>query len=208
MCNGWELVAFAARGFAHEPPAFAYFEPHLTANLTVDIREVRLPRATETHELCYEPKTGCVFCSQMSNSVLVRIPIGADGLLLEEQDAWHVGPVDASGDGLGGLHNLSLSRKHEGCIWVSLQFLNEVLLVDAATMAIRRILKTPTMLVRGGGDRKAVRVGGPHCVRECGETGLIWVALKVWALFVCSRSRGRRRARVFLKTWRARARDT
>ena len=73
-------------------------------------------------------------------------------------------------------------------------------------MKIKHLLKTPTMLVRP--DRTAVRVGGPHCVRECGETGLIWVALKVWALFVYSRSRGRRRARVFLKTWRARARDT
>ena len=43
-------------------------------------------------------------------------------------------------------------------------------------MKIRHLLKTPTMLVRP--DRTAVRVGGPHCVRECGQTGQIWVALK------------------------------
>jgi len=171
--NGMNQALWALGAFAHEPPTFAYFEPSLTASLAVDIREVRLPRATETHELCYEPKTRCVFCSQMSNSVLVRIPVGDDGLLLNEQDAWHVGPVDSSGDGLGGLHNLSLSAAHEGCVWISLQFLNEILLVDAATMAIRRILKVPTLLVRPR-DKTAVRVGGPHCVRECGETGTIW----------------------------------
>ena len=43
-------------------------------------------------------------------------------------------------------------------------------------MKIKHLLKTPTMLVRP--DRTAVRVGGPHCVRECGQTGQIWVALK------------------------------
>ena len=43
-------------------------------------------------------------------------------------------------------------------------------------MKIKHLLKTPTMLVRP--DRTAVRVGGPHCVRECGETGPLWVALK------------------------------
>ena len=42
------------------------------------------------------------------------------------------------------------------------------LLVEAATMKIKHLLKTPTMLVRP--DRTAVRVGGPHCVRECGQT--------------------------------------
>ena len=36
------------------------------------MKEVKLPRAKETHELCYEPLTRCLFISQMSNSVCSR----------------------------------------------------------------------------------------------------------------------------------------
>ena len=45
------------------------------------------PFSEQTHEVCYEPQTKCLFVSQMSNSVLVRIPVGEDGLLLDDQDA-------------------------------------------------------------------------------------------------------------------------
>ena len=103
----------------HRPPSFKYFDPQLEEQRAVAMKEVKLPRAEQTHEVCYEPTTRCLFVSQMSNSVLVRIPVGADGLLLDDQDAWVVGPVNADGDGLSGLHNLSLARA-EGCLWVSL----------------------------------------------------------------------------------------
>eukprot|EP00618_Florenciella_parvula_P032060 CAMPEP_0119515510 /NCGR_PEP_ID=MMETSP1344-20130328/32980_1 /TAXON_ID=236787 /ORGANISM="Florenciella parvula, Strain CCMP2471" /LENGTH=367 /DNA_ID=CAMNT_0007552923 /DNA_START=80 /DNA_END=1180 /DNA_ORIENTATION=- len=43
-------------------------------------------------------------------------------------------------------------------------------------MKLIHIFKVPTMLVRE--DKTAIRVGGPHCIRECGVTGEIWVALK------------------------------
>ena len=62
-------------------------------------------------------------------------------MLLDDQDAWHVGPVDEKGDGLGGLHNVSVSTINPGCLWISLQFCNEVMLVEAATMKIRHIFK-------------------------------------------------------------------
>ena len=85
-------------------------------------RQVKLPRTSQTHELCYEPKSrwcrrpaprppdhchpsvrarcraapalarACarrsVFVSQMSNSILIRIPVGPDGLLADDQDAY------------------------------------------------------------------------------------------------------------------------
>ena len=175
--NGLNAALWGLGVFKHEPPKFKYFDPELSSHLEVLFKEVRVPRADQTHEILFEPATRCVFVSQLTNSVLVRIPVAEGGLLLDDQDAWRVGPVGADGEtGLGGLHNLSLSTHHPGCIWVSLQLCNEVFLIEAATMKIRFMLKVPTMLVRP--DKTAVRIGGPHCVRECGQTGKIWVALK------------------------------
>ena len=84
----------------------------------------------ETHEVVYEPVCKCVFVSQMSSSVLVRIPIGDDGLLIDDQDAWHVGPLGDDGEGASGLHNVSLSPNHPGCLWLSLQFSNTLVLLE------------------------------------------------------------------------------
>lgn len=176
--NGMNQALWALGVFKHEPPKFEYFDPDLTEHVEVIMKEVRLPRAEQTHEVCFEPLTQCVFVSQMSNSVLVRIPLADGGMLLDDQDAWHVGPVDENGDGLGGLHNVSTSTKHPGCLWISLQFCNEVMLVEAATMKIRHIFKVPTLLVNKDDPLKSKKVGGPHCVRECPKTGEIWVALK------------------------------
>ena len=108
--------------------------------------------------------------------MLVRIPVGADGMLLDDQDAWVVGPTDQNGVGLSGLHNLSLSDRNPGCMWVSLQLANQVLLVDGATMAVRKVMICPSLLKRRDGS--LAKVGGPHCVRECRQTGRIHVALK------------------------------
>ncbi|KAJ1449119.1 hypothetical protein M885DRAFT_573273 [Pelagophyceae sp. CCMP2097] len=55
--------------------------------------------------------------------------------------------------GIGGLHNLSLSTKHEGCLWVSLQMANTILLLDVITLTVRKILRDP-------------------------QSGELWVALK------------------------------
>ena len=135
------------------------------------------PRAEQTHEGCYEPTTRCLFVSQMSNSVLVRIPVGADGLLVDDQDAWNVGPAHPkTGIGVGGLHNVSRSSHNPGCLWLTLQFSNELILLDAATMGVRQVIKCPQLLTREDGT--LLKVGGPHCVRECGQTGTLWVALK------------------------------
>ena len=86
------------------------------------------------------PTCRCIFISQMSNSVLVRIPVQADGSLGDDHDAWQVGPVDRlTGKGISGLHSLSPSYAHPGCIWVSLQNANTLLLLEAATLAIRQV---------------------------------------------------------------------
>ena len=161
----------------HRPPSFKYFDPQLEEQRAVAMKEVKLPRAEQTHEVCYEPTTRCLFVSQMSNSVLVRIPVGADGLLVDDQDAWNVGPAHPkTGIGVGGLHNVSRSSHNPGCLWLTLQFSNELILLDAATMGVRQVIKCPQILTRPDGT--VLRIGGPHCLCECGQSGHIWVALK------------------------------
>ena len=162
--------------FNHEPPNFEYFDPVLTEQMCVLFKEIRLPMAEQTHELCYEPTSRSLFVTQMSNSVLVRVPVGARGLILDDQDAWRIGPHDANGNGVSGLHNVSLSYANPGCIWLTLQTSNTLLLVEATNMKLRRILKVPTLMKRADGT--AALVGGPHCLRECPKTGDVWVALK------------------------------
>ena len=145
----------------------------------------KLPHAAQTHEVCFEPVTRTVLVSQMSNSVLVRIPVGDDGLLLDDQDAWRVGESDpATSFGLGGLHNVSLSPANPGCVWLSLQYANTLVLLDVRTMEARAVLRVPTLHRRerrgegAGGEPELVKIGGPHCVRECAVTGHLWVCLK------------------------------
>ena len=93
-------AAYSFGVLKHKPPEFVFFDPTAEETQPVLIKEVKLPHAAETHEVCYEPVTKCVFLSQMSNSVLVRIPVGTDGLLADNQDAWRVGEVDEqSGNG-------------------------------------------------------------------------------------------------------------
>ena len=118
--------AFAKKELKHEPPTFKFIATPNTREIhPVYIKEVKLPKAKQTHEVCYEPVTKCVFVSQMTSCVLVRIPIDQDGFLHDDQDAWQVGKVDATnGKGIEGIHNISLSPKHPGCLWISLQYSN------------------------------------------------------------------------------------
>jgi hypothetical protein len=83
--HGMNVALYKLGALRHEPPAFSYFDPVVHEKCTLAMKELRLPTATETHELVFEPRTRCLFVSQMSNSVLVRIPLGADGMLLDDQ---------------------------------------------------------------------------------------------------------------------------
>lgn len=69
-------------------------------------------------------------------------------------------------------------------------------------MAIRQIMIVPTLLTRPEpvpeGQEKAIRIGGPHCVRECGQTVRRAAARtaeeKPWRQLCYSRARARCRA--------------
>ena len=176
-CDAANKAVRAFGGLVHPPPRFTYFDPIEAEDEAVIIKEVKLPRAAQTHEVCYEPVSRCVFATQMSNSVLVRLPIGADGLMVDDQMAWRIGDVDPStGAGISGLHNASLSHAHRGCLWLSLQFANILLLVDGTTLVTRKVIRVPTLMPTAEGG--TAHVGGPHAVCECPTTGDIWVALK------------------------------
>ena len=50
-----------------------------------------------------------------------------------------------------------------------------------ACAQVRKVLRCPTNIgitSEGGNGSGIKRIGGPHCVRECGQTGMLWVALK------------------------------
>ena len=97
----------------HDPPQFRYFDPEKTEQRPVWMKEIKLPRAKQTHEICFDPISRFLLVSQMSSSVLVRIKVRDDGFLEDDQDAWTIGKIDnATGEGISGLHNISLSYKH------------------------------------------------------------------------------------------------
>ena len=40
----------------------------------------------------------------------LALPEDVGGMLLDDQDAWKIGPLNDKGDGIAGLHNVSLSH--------------------------------------------------------------------------------------------------
>ena len=181
--NEENAAAYRSNTLKHRPPTFEFIPPEelrKRQDAPVYFKEVKLPRAEQTHEICYEPKTQCVFVSQQSSCILARIPINqnVNGFLHDEQHAWQIGRADVNGKGIEGIHNISLSSSHPGCLWISLQYSNQLLLVDVTegnTLRVKYILQGPTVLKENG---QTTHVGGPHCIRECPKTGEIWTALK------------------------------
>ena len=49
-----------------------------------------------------------------------------------------------------------------GKAWITLQYLNQVCLIDVKTMKVEVSIKCPRSLADGRGP-----IGGPHCAREC-----------------------------------------
>ena len=105
---------------------------------------MKLGFAQETHEVIFEPETHAIYVSQMTDSVLVKVEVDpATGLLKDEQTYWRIGEsIDTfeyvNGERTNtkfhaGLHNVSLSSQ-PGCLWLSLQYANTLLLVDVKNL--------------------------------------------------------------------------
>ena len=59
------------------------------------MKEVKLPFAEQTHEVCWEPHTESLFVTQMTNSTLVKLTVDKNGILKDEQEQWTVGPENS-----------------------------------------------------------------------------------------------------------------
>jgi len=138
------------------------------------MKELKLPYAEQTHEVCYEPVTKKIFVTQMTNSTLVRFGVDKKGMLEDCHEAWTVGPET------GGLHNASLSFKYPGCLWLSLQYMNVLMLIDVRPenfLEVKQIYQVPSTM-HDPKTGNIAYVGGPHCMRECPVTGHLWAGLK------------------------------
>lgn len=168
---------------------FTELNPDKREEEPVWIKEVKLHAADETHEVIFEPETSAIYVSQMTASVLARIQVDPKtGLLKDEQTYWSIGEIlddkvyvngkEKSTQINAGLHNVSLSNS-AGCLWLSLQYANTLLLVDVKNLdangapTILNEYKVPVKLKDG------FNVGGPHVIREDPQkSGEIWVGLK------------------------------
>ncbi|KAL8337568.1 hypothetical protein RB598_006459 [Gaeumannomyces tritici] len=130
------------------------------------ITEYQLPVATETHEFARVPGTDLLVLSQMSNSHLVKIQLDPKTEQPLDLRSFPMGKDDKS-----GLHGMWPSEKRPGLVWMSLQWENKLLLVDAGRKSLE---EKPTVVTTIDIPQPG---NGPHCVFEI--KGRVWAGLKV-----------------------------
>ena len=125
--------------------------------------EYPLPANQQTHEIV-SPETGLLLVSQQPDSALIKLSV----------DPTTGCPIAAArhtiDDPFAGLHGLHVSERHPGCVWATLQFTSQLLLLDpngidpdAPPRVLRRVaLPAPAR--------------GPHVVIEEGDD--LWVSCK------------------------------
>ncbi|ORX89899.1 hypothetical protein K493DRAFT_232124 [Basidiobolus meristosporus CBS 931.73] len=127
------------------------------------IDEYHLPPTEMTHELLKLPNSDMILISQMSNSKLVKVQLGPDGQVTGIE-AHSLGGPNA------GLHGLSLSTEYPGMIWCTVEYLNQLLLVDPQPQS----LEAPPIIHRT--IHVAAPGKGPHYIGEYGD--FLWATLK------------------------------
>ena len=150
--------------------------------MPVRVLEHFLPTAIQTHELCFvhdadgPDGAGSLLLSQMEEGRLLKMAVNPDNgelsTYIEGATFAPEGTVTSARSGLPfvGLHGLSRSSR-PGKAWMTLQYINEVVLVDVETMAVEVAIPCPVALSDGRGP-----IGGPHTVREA--NGQLFVCLK------------------------------
>ena len=63
--HGMNIALWKMGALKHEPPKFNYFDPVLEEQFAMEMKELRLPLSSETHEICFEPVCRCLFVTQM-----------------------------------------------------------------------------------------------------------------------------------------------
>ncbi|SMC16255.1 hypothetical protein SAMN02745857_00141 [Andreprevotia lacus DSM 23236] len=125
--------------------------------------EYPLPASSQTHEvIAIAPTT--LLVSQQPSGAVVKVRVDPhSGRPLEA--ASHV--ID---NAFTGLHGLTVSKNHPGCVWITLQFTSELILVDPVAEDLHA---APRVLKR---IKLPAPARGPHVVAEHGNT--LWASCK------------------------------
>lgn len=125
--------------------------------------EYPLPISGQTHEIV-SPALGLLLVSQQPDSALLKIEVDP-GTGRPIQVAKHTihGPF-------AGLHGLCVSKAYPGCVWATLQFDSQLLLIDpiAGDLDAAPVIRTRIQL--------PAPARGPHVVIEDGES--LWTSCK------------------------------
>ncbi|KAI8349357.1 hypothetical protein B0O80DRAFT_371069, partial [Mortierella sp. GBAus27b] len=125
--------------------------------------ENQLPLTAQTHEVIMVSNSSVMLISQMSNSVLIKASVDANGVV-KQLGAFQIS-TNAS-----GLHGLVNSQAYPGKVWVTLQYDNLLLLLDPK---VNDVTAAPTI------DKLIVVPSpgkGPHYVGEYGND--LWSTLQ------------------------------
>ena len=125
--------------------------------------EYPLPASSQTHEVV-QTTPDLLLISQQPSGALVKVrldPLSGRPL----QSVAHV--IDSP---FSGLHGLTVSQHHPGCVWVTQQFSSELLLLDPV---VEDLSAAPVVLKRIPLPQPA---RGPHVVVEDG--GTLWASCK------------------------------
>lgn len=125
--------------------------------------EYPLPASSQTHEVA-AIGADLLLISQQPSGALVKMRVDP-----------HSGQPRAAvshviDNPFSGLHGLTVSKTHPGCLWVTLQFQSELLLIDP----IASDLTTPPKILKRVPLPPPAR--GPHVVAEDGD--ILWTSCK------------------------------
>jgi hypothetical protein len=126
------------------------------------IKESRLPLAGQTHEITKIDGSNVFLISQQSEGVLLKVKIHDRKTV--EQSGFVIGSSDS------GIHGLAKSKVFPGYVWVTLEFVNQVFLVDPRI----GLIETPPRIMQVIDLPSPAR--GPHYIGEYGDD--LWVSLK------------------------------
>lgn len=126
------------------------------------VAEYPLPAAWQTHEVAYAGN-GILVATQQTDSMLVQIALDSATGRPTEAAAHLVGTPRS------GLHGLCASEANPGCVWASLQFDDQLLLVQPGAT-----VDMPPRVVREIALPAPAR--GPHVVVEDGDD--LWTTCK------------------------------
>ncbi|KAK3821554.1 MAG: hypothetical protein J3Q66DRAFT_333593 [Benniella sp.] len=138
--------------------------------------ENQLPTTPQTHEVIMVTGSSVMLISQLSNSVLLKASVDANGVV-KDVGAFQIGSPNSR------LHGLVNSQVYPGQVWVTLQEDNILLRIDPK---VNDILAPPTIeqIIRiqedlegcKAADGTGVGCKGPHYVGEYGDE--LWTTLQ------------------------------